>query len=234
MKILIVIGTRPEAIKLAPVVLALQQNPHIEHAVCVTGQHREMLAPILDLFGIEPEFNLNIMRSGQGLEYITSSVLQGMSGILREYLPDWVVVQGDTSTAFSAGLAAFYEKIDVAHVEAGLRTYNIYSPWPEEMNRKLLTQIAKAHFPPTEGAALNLRREGVNEREILVTGNTVIDALQMVKDRLGRDHELEEKCRSAFQYLSPDRRLILVTGHRRENLDGGLQGVCSAISAISE
>lgn len=233
MHVLTIFGTRPEAIKLAPVVRALAEAPSVRHTLCVTGQHRQMLDQVLAVFGLTPDHDLAIMRPGQDLTHVTTAVLEGMGGVLDQARPDWVIVQGDTTTAFAASLAAFYRQIDVAHVEAGLRTGNIYSPWPEEMNRKLTGQIARLHFPPTEAAAANLRREGIEDRHLLVTGNTVIDALQWVAARLESDPALSASFASTFSWLDPARRLILVTGHRRENFEGGLARVCEALARLS-
>lgn len=234
MRILTVFGTRPEAIKLAPVVLAFQDAAGAEHATCVTGQHREMLDQVLSVFDLKPEFDLNIMRPGQDLAHVTTATLSGMGDVIDSFRPDWLIVQGDTTTAFAAALAAFYRQIKVAHVEAGLRTGNVLSPWPEEMNRRLVGQLASMHFPPTETAAANLRREGVSEDAILVTGNTVIDALQLVADRLESDPALSSAYAKQFEFLDPDKRLILVTGHRRENFSGGLERVCRALATLGE
>ena len=231
-KVLTVFGTRPEAIKLAPVVRALSSHPAIEHETCVTGQHRHMLDQMLNLFAIEPEHDLNLMRPGQALPQITASVLTGVTDVLERVKPDWIIVQGDTTTAFAAALAGFYKKIKIAHVEAGLRTGNIYSPWPEEANRKLVGQLATLHLPPTENSRANLLAEGTPDASILVTGNTVIDALQWVSARLDVDHRTLVGDR--FAYLSPDRRLLLVTAHRRENFDGGLVSMFQALRRVAE
>lgn len=232
-RILTVFGTRPEAIKLAPVVLACQSDPGIVHACCVTGQHRQMLDAVLDVFGLTPEFDLDIMKPGQDLTYITTAALEGIGRVIAEFRPDWVVVQGDTTTAMAGALAAFYAKVGVAHIEAGLRTGNIFSPWPEEMNRKLVSQLATLHFPPTSIAADNLRREAVPDEVVITTGNTVIDALQWVSARLDRETGLNAEYARRFDFLDPSRRLILVTGHRRENFDGGLERVCRALVEIA-
>lgn len=234
MRVLTVFGTRPEAIKLAPVVHALERRKEIEHAICVTGQHRQMLDQVLTVFDIAPQFDLNIMKPGQNLDYVTSAALTGVGGVISDFRPDWVIVQGDTTTAFAGALAAFYRKAKVAHVEAGLRTGNIYSPWPEEMNRKLAGQLATVHFPPTQAAAANLIREGVPADRMLVTGNTVIDALQWVAGRLRAEPSLIEVFARKFAFLQNDKRLILVTGHRRENFDGGLARVCEALGLIAK
>jgi UDP-N-acetylglucosamine 2-epimerase len=234
MRVLTVFGTRPEAIKLAPVVRAMMADARVTHATCVSGQHRQMLDQVIEVFGLAPEYDLNIMKPGQSLDYVTAAALQGVGGVMDEFKPDWVIVQGDTATAFSAALAGFYRKVKVAHVEAGLRTGNLYSPWPEEGNRKLIGQITALHFPPTETSADNLRREAVAENIIKVTGNTVIDALQIVAERLASDANLRASFDAKFNYLRAGKRLILVTGHRRENFDGGLERVCTALREIAE
>jgi len=233
LRFLTIFGTRPEAIKLAPVVLAFAGAPEATHSLCVTGQHRQMLDQVLKIFDLTPDHDLAIMKPGQDLTHVTTAVLEGLGAVLDQARPDWVIVQGDTTTAFAASLAAFYRKIRVAHVEAGLRTGNIYSPWPEEMNRKLTGQIASLHFPPTEAAAQNLRREGAPEARMLVTGNTVIDALQWVAAKLDSDPALSAGFAQDFAWLDPTRRLILVTGHRRENFDGGLARVCQALARLA-
>jgi len=232
-RVLTVFGTRPEAIKLAPVVLALQREPGVEHVLCVTGQHRQMLDQVLALFRLSPDHDLDIMRPGQDLTHVTVAVLQGLGAVIEAERPDWVIVQGDTTTAFAASLAAFYRRVKVAHVEAGLRTGNIYSPWPEEMNRRLTGQIASLHFPPTEAAAANLAREGVPRSRVLVTGNTVIDALHAVCARLDEDAPLRQELDAMFSWRDRARRLILVTGHRRENFEGGLERVCRALATLA-
>jgi UDP-N-acetylglucosamine 2-epimerase (non-hydrolysing) len=229
-KILTVCGTRPEAIKLAPVVLAALASDAVDHHLCVTGQHRQMLDQVLAVFGLTPDSDLNIMRPGQSLDDIASAALIGIGKVIDDWSPDWVIVQGDTSTAFAASLAAFHRKVKVAHVEAGLRTGNMLSPWPEEGNRRLIGQLAAIHFPPTRWAEANLLREGIPPTQIEMTGNTVIDALTWVKERVEADSEIADR----FSFLNPDRRLILVTGHRRENFDGGLERVCQALAALSK
>jgi len=234
MKILIVFGTRPEAIKMAPVVKALIDASTYEVKVCVTAQHREMLDQVLHLFSIQPDFDLNLMRPGQDLTDVTCNVQQGMRNIFKQWRPDLVLVHGDTTTTFAAALASYYEKIPVGHVEAGLRTGDIYSPWPEEVNRKLVSSIAKYHFAPTEAAKINLLKEGVAESSIHVTGNTVIDALQSAVRMLNDEPELAKAMKARFSYLNQDKRLILVTGHRRENFGRGFEDICSAIRAIAE
>lgn len=234
-KILSVFGTRPEAIKMAPVIAQLNSDPREFHSkICVTGQHREMLDQVLNIFSIEPDFDLNIMRHSQTLTDITSKVLEGMSLIFEEYQPDIVLVHGDTTTSFATSLAAFYKKISVAHVEAGLRTHNIYSPWPEEMNRQLTSKIAKYHFSPTESSKINLLKEGVPSDSILVTGNTVIDALLSVVEKLRSDKFINSKMIEKFKFLDGNKRLILVTGHRRETFGVGLESICTALKSISD
>lgn len=233
LKVLTVFGTRPEAIKMAPVVRALSADNEIEVKVCVTAQHRQMLDQVLELFDIKPDFDLNLMKPGQDLTDITSNVLLGLRNVLRQWCPDWVLVHGDTSTTLASSLAAYYEKISVGHVEAGLRTGNIYSPWPEEMNRRVTGAIANVHFSPTEQAKKNLIQEGVQESSIHVTGNTVIDALFVVVERLRNDAALNSRMQQQFSFLNADKRLILVTGHRRENFGGGFESICTALNQIA-
>lgn len=232
-KILMVFGTRPEAIKMAPLVKAFAANPRFDVKVCVTAQHREMLDQVLKLFGIEPDFDLNIMKHGQDLYDITGGILAGIRSVLREFRPDAVLVHGDTSTTFATSLAAFYEQIPVGHVEAGLRTGNLYSPWPEEANRRLTGVLAKWHFSPTETSKMNLLKESVSENEIEVTGNTVIDALLLVRGAIRANVELLNKYNDQFNYLSKERKLVLITGHRRENFGGGFERICEALSLLA-
>jgi len=236
-KVLIVFGTRPEAIKMAPLVKEFQKYPDtFETKVCVTAQHREMLDQVLELFEITPDYDLDIMKTGQDLYDVTSSVLLGMKNVLTEYKPDVVFVHGDTSTTFAASLAAFYQQIKVAHIEAGLRTGNIYSPWPEEANRKLTSQITTYYFAPTATSKENLLLENVNEKDILVTGNTVIDALFLALDKIKTDRTLEAQIISTLTELYPfssERRTILVTGHRRENHGQGFINICTALKEIA-
>ncbi|MHA6724019.1 non-hydrolyzing UDP-N-acetylglucosamine 2-epimerase [Sphingomonas sp. RS2018] len=232
-KILITFGTRPEAIKMVPVIRALRSLPGFEVRVCVTAQHRQMLDQVLSLFDIVPDFDLNLMKAGQDLTDITAQVLVGMREIFGEWTPDRVIVHGDTTTAMAASLAAFYRQIPVAHVEAGLRTRNIYSPWPEEMNRRIVGRIADIHFAPTETARRNLLEEGVDDATIHVTGNTVIDALLEIVDRIDRGDDAVADTAGAFDFLDADRKLILVTGHRRENFGQGFENICSALNEIS-
>lgn len=234
MRIMPIYGTRPEAIKLAPVLRALRDVPGTEVITCVTGQHREMLDQVNQLFGITPDIDLGVMTRGQSLTGLTTAVLHGLEPVLREHKPDWVIVQGDTTTAFAAGLAAFYQHIPTAHVEAGLRTGNPDSPWPEEMNRQLAGRIAGLHFAPTAQSRANLLHEGVAADKVRVTGNTVIDALMQVLDKLRSDPALAAEQAARFPFLDPARRLVLVTGHRRENFNGGLDRVCRAIADIAD
>lgn len=241
-KILLVFGTRPEAIKMAPLVKKLQEMPEeFQTVVCVTGQHREMLDQVLRLFDITPEYDLNIMKPNQDLYDITSRILLGMRDVLREVQPDIVLVHGDTTTSMAAALAAFYQQIPVGHVEAGLRTGNIYSPWPEEMNRLITGRITTHHFSPTPLAKENLLREHVDEKQIIVTGNTVIDALQMVIKRLAEDKALANEVAAKInqmgydvQRLDGNRRMVLITGHRRENFGEGFLNICHAIKHLAE
>jgi UDP-N-acetylglucosamine 2-epimerase (non-hydrolysing) len=232
-KILTVFGTRPEAIKMAPLVKILSETDGFDTRVCVTAQHREMLDQVLALFAIKPEFDLDIMKPGQDLYDITSRILVGIRSVLKEFKPDAVLVHGDTSTTFATALAAFYEQIPIGHVEAGLRTGNIYSPWPEEANRKLTGILAKWHFSPTADSRANLIREGVPSESISITGNTVIDALLQVRDSIRANTELQKKYKERFGFLRRDSKLILVTGHRRENFGDGFERICKALSAVA-
>lgn len=218
---------------MAPLVKALSAEPGFEAKVCVTAQHREMLDQVLALFQIKPDFDLNIMKPGQDLYDITGRILTGIREVLKEFKPDAVLVHGDTSTTFATALAAFYEQIPVGHVEAGLRTGNLYSPWPEEANRKLTGVLAKWHFAPTETSKQNLIKESVPEVDIEVTGNTVIDALLIVRDEIRSNSELQKKYKDQFDYLSDKRKLILVTGHRRENFGGGFERICEALAVLA-
>ena len=219
---------------MAPVVKALANSEYIEAKVCVTAQHRQMLDQVLNLFGIVPEFDLDLMKPGQDLTDVTCNVLLGMRDVFIVWRPDYVFVHGDTTTMFAASLAAYYEKIAVGHVEAGLRTGNIYSPWPEEMNRRIAGAISTIHFAPTETAKTNLLREGIDEKAIHVTGNTVIDALLEVVQRLRSDKGLKSAMNQRFNFLDPAKRLILVTGHRRENFGPGFENICAALNRISQ
>mgnify|MGYP003341813527 CR=1 FL=1 len=231
-KVLIVFGTRPEAIKMAPLVHELSANNYFDAKVCVTAQHREMLDQVLKLFKLKPDFDLNIMKAGQTLSDITMAILLGLKSVLRDFKPDLILVHGDTTTTFAASLAAYYEKIKVGHVEAGLRTGDIYSPWPEEANRKLTSVITNFHFAPTVRSKENLINEGVSESDIVVTGNTVIDSLFWVRERLENDSSLFNEISSRFNYLDVNKKLILVTGHRRENFGDGFKRICEALRQI--
>ena len=233
MKLLTVFGTRPEAIKMAPLVKALGASTLWEHRVCVTAQHRQMLDQVLQLFDIEPQYDLDLMRPGQTLTQLTCNILQGMEGVLAEYQPDWVLVHGDTSTTMATSLAAYYRQIGVAHVEAGLRTHNLYSPWPEEGNRQITGRLAGLHFAPTEQARQNLLKESVSAGSIHVTGNTVIDALLSVSQRIDADAALHSELASRFPFLDSSKRLVLVTGHRRENFGAGFEAMCNALKDIA-
>lgn len=234
MKTLCVFGTRPEAIKMAPLVQALAMDKRFEAKVCVTGQHREMLDQVLDLFAIKPDYDLNIMKAGQDLTDVSTAILQGMKSVFAEFKPDVVLVHGDTATTLAVSLASYYQQIPVGHVEAGLRTGNLYSPWPEEGNRKLTSALARFHFAPTDTSRKNLLREGVADNTIHVTGNTVIDALLEVVDKLQRDDKLQKTFGSQFSYLDTYSRLVLVTGHRRESFGGGFERICTALARIAE
>ena len=234
-KVLLVFGTRPEAIKMAPLALQLkQQEDCFETRVCVTGQHRQMLDQVLELFNLTPDFDLNLMKPGQTLSDITSGVLKGLEQVFAEWMPDVVLVHGDTATTFAASLAAYYHKISVGHVEAGLRTGDIYSPWPEEANRKLTGALATYHFAPTQSSYNNLIKENISPKNITVTGNTVIDALLTVKEKVENDQEIISKFGQQFDFLDPNKKLILVTGHRRENFGQGFLNICSALANIAK
>ncbi|RYJ61550.1 non-hydrolyzing UDP-N-acetylglucosamine 2-epimerase [Pseudomonas songnenensis] len=228
-KTLCVFGTRPEAIKMAPLALALNADPRFDAKVCVTGQHRQMLDQVLDLFDLIPDFDLNIMKPGQDLSDITSAILKGMKQVFSDFKPDVVLVHGDTATTFASTLAAYYHQIPVAHVEAGLRTGNMYSPWPEEGNRKLTGALATLHFAPTETSRQNLLREGI-KNGIEVTGNTVIDALLQVVTKLHKEVTLQQSLDRKFDFIRPDSRLVLVTGHRRESFGDGFERICQALA----
>jgi UDP-N-acetylglucosamine 2-epimerase (non-hydrolysing) len=233
-KTLCVFGTRPEAIKMAPVAIGLRDSPYFDAKVCVTAQHREMLDQVLSLFEIKPDFDLDIMRPSQDLTDVINKIMNGLKSVFERFKPDVVLVHGDTATTLAASLAAYFHRIPVAHVEAGLRTGDIYSPWPEEGNRKLTSTLAKFHFAPTEDSRLNLIKENVTETDIFITGNTVIDALLNTVKRLDLDAELSEKASSRFNFLNKDRRVLLVTGHRRENFGDGFERICKALSVIAK
>lgn len=230
MKVLSVFGTRPEAIKMAPLVHALAQDSRFEAKVCVTAQHREMLDQVLELFEITPDYDLNLMKAGQTLNEVTAKIILELKSVLQEFKPDVVLVHGDTATTFAASLAAYYEQIAVGHVEAGLRTGNIYSPWPEEGNRRLTAAITKHHFTPTETSYQNLITENYSRKDIHITGNTVIDALLMVKTKIEKDHGLNQELSEKFPMLDDNKKLILVTGHRRESFGGGFERICEALA----
>ena len=240
-KILLVFGTRPEAIKMAPLVTEFKSNSDkFETFVCVTGQHRQMLDQVLHLFQIVPDFDLDIMQSGQDLYDITSRVLVGMRDVLKDIKPDLVLVHGDTTTSMATALAAFYQRIDVGHVEAGLRTHNLYSPWPEELNRQLTSRIAKYNFSPTELSKQNLLKENVDKDSIYVTGNTVIDALHWVSEKINSDKEILadverqiEKSGYETNRLLSGKQMVLITGHRRENFGEGFANICNALDSLS-
>ena len=241
-KVMLVFGTRPEAIKMAPLVKKFQEYPEqFETIVCVTGQHREMLDQVLTIFDIKPDYDLNIMKQGQDLYDVTARVLTGMRDVLKEAQPDVVLVHGDTTTSTAAALASFYQQIPVGHVEAGLRTHNIYSPWPEEMNRQITGRIATYHFAPTPLSKQNLLTEAVKESDISVTGNTVIDALYMVVDKIKNDKALDSELNALLvkagydvNRLEGGKKLVLITGHRRENFGDGFINMCSAIKTLTE
>ena len=241
-KVLVVFGTRPEAIKMAPLVKEFEKHLDIfDMKVCVTGQHRELLDQVLQVFEIKPDFDLNIMKQGQDLYDITMGVLQGMKQVLSEWHPDLVLVHGDTTTSMAAALAAFYQQIPVGHVEAGLRTYNVYSPYPEEMNRQITSRISSYNFSPTAQSRENLLRENVSPNTITVTGNTVIDALLMVVKKINDDQQLQQNVAAdlaSYGYdvnrLSKSKKLVLITGHRRENFGDGFIRLCSAIKTLCE
>ncbi len=233
LKVLTVFGTRPEAIKMAPLVQALAQDARFDSRVCVTAQHREMLDQVLALFGIVPDYDLNLMKAGQTLTDITCAVLTGLQPILQAWKPDRILVHGDTTTTFATTLAAYYQQIAVGHVEAGLRTGNIYSPWPEEANRKLTGCMTDLHFAPTASARENLRREGVADERIEVTGNTVIDALLHIHARLAEDESAQQRFAAQFDFLDASKRMILVTGHRRESFGAGFERICEALADLS-
>jgi UDP-N-acetylglucosamine 2-epimerase (non-hydrolysing) len=233
-KILLVFGTRPEAIKMAPLALELKKRPELDVEVCVTAQHREMLDQVLNLFELTPEYDLDLMQPGQDLFDITTRALQGLKDVFSEAKPDLVLVHGDTTTTFSASLAAFYQKIPVGHIEAGLRTGDIYSPWPEEINRKLTGSLTELHFAPTEKSQQNLLAENISSDNIFVTGNTVIDALLQVVDIVKTDTELNQKLKNQFDFVDSTKKLILVTGHRRESFGGGFERICQALKFLAK
>lgn len=234
MRILSVFGTRPEGIKMAPLVSALRDTAGIESRVCITSQHKEMLSQVLEIFEIATDYDLNVMRHAQNLHDVTCGVLQGMPKVFADWRPDWVLVQGDTTTTMATALAAFYDRIAVGHVEAGLRTGNIYSPFPEEVNRRLASVVATAHFAPTHRSRENLLAEGVDPERVIVTGNTVIDALLHIRDRLESTPALAQDADAKLPPLDPSRRTVMVTGHRRENFGDGLAQVCDGLRALAD
>ena len=229
-----VFGTRPEAIKMAPVVSALSEKSDVIVSVCVTGQHREMLDSVLEVFRITPDYDLEIMQPGQSLNDVVSAILTKLPRVLDEFSPDLVLVHGDTATTIASSLASYFRRIPIGHVEAGLRTGNLLSPWPEEGNRKLTGALADLHFAPTEVSRNNLLREGVDEATVYVTGNTVIDALMMVKRRIDTDDVLRAKIDRTLRFVDHSKRLILVTGHRRENFGGGFLQICQALADVAK
>lgn len=233
-KVLTVFGTRPEAIKMAPLVYALSIDERFESRVCVTAQHREMLDQVLELFEITPDYDLNIMKAGQTLNDVTAKILLELKPVLQEFKPDVVLVHGDTATTFAASLAAYYEQIAVGHVEAGLRTGNIYSPWPEEANRRLTGALASYHFAPTLTSKENLLKENIDESKVYVTGNTVIDALLMIKEKIATDNDLKSTLAAQFPFLDENKKLILVTGHRRESFGGGFERICESLAITAK
>lgn len=232
-KILIVAGTRPEAIKMAPIYLALSKNKKFVTKFCVTAQHREMLDQALEVFSIKPDYDLDIMTKNQSLESLTANVIKKMSEVFNDFSADLVLVHGDTTTTFSTALAAYYKKIDVGHIEAGLRTNNIYSPWPEEVNRQLVSKIAKFNFAPTKIAQNNLLKEGISKEKICVTGNTVIDALIYSDLLIEKNLNIKESLEKKFSFLDKEKKLILVTAHRRENFGNGISYICRALEKIA-
>ncbi|PKV50979.1 UDP-N-acetylglucosamine 2-epimerase (non-hydrolysing) [Aquimarina sp. MAR_2010_214] len=245
-KVLLIFGTRPEAIKMAPLVKEFKKYPKkFETKICVTAQHREMLDQVLSLFDIKPDFDLDLMKKGQDLYDITSRVLLGLRGVLEAENPDVILVHGDTTTSTAASMAAFYQKIKVGHIEAGLRTRNIYSPWPEEMNRQITGRIATYHFSPTKLSKKNLLDESINEDQIIVTGNTVIDALHLVLDQIRKNTNIQNDVFSSLvnvgiseskleSWISSERKLVLITGHRRENFGQGFENICLGIKKLAE
>lgn len=233
-KVMVVFGTRPEAIKMAPVVKALRARNELEVKVCVTAQHRQMLDQVMEIFRLKADFDLDVMAPNQTLGDVTCKVLKGMEGVFGQWKPDMILVQGDTTTVMAAALAAFYHKIEVGHVEAGLRTGNIYSPWPEEMNRLLAGCMAKQHYAPTPRSRDNLLKENKDPATVFVTGNTVIDALHEAIAIMDADVALTDKLAAQFQFLDESKRLVLVTGHRRENFGEGFINICNAIARIAE
>ena len=233
-KILIVFGTRPEAIKLAVLIKTLQHDKRFDIKVCITAQHRSMLDDVLKLFEINPDYDLNVMETGISLSNTVIKILSGLDNILQKFKPDLVLIQGDTTTVLTAALTSYYRKIPIAHIEAGLRTDNIYSPWPEEGNRKMVSTITQYHFAPTLSAKNNLLRENINSNIIFVTGNTVIDSLIWAKNKIQNDKRLQEELNTDFSFIDPTKRIILVTGHRRESFGPGFENICEALKQIAK
>ncbi|MDO6694014.1 UDP-N-acetylglucosamine 2-epimerase (non-hydrolyzing) [Aliiglaciecola sp. 3_MG-2023] len=232
--IMLVFGTRPEAIKMAPLAIELKKHSELNVSVCVTAQHRQMLDQVLSLFELTPDFDLDLMQPGQDLYDITTRALLGLRDVFSQAKPDLILVHGDTTTTFAASLAAFYQRIPVGHVEAGLRTGDIYSPWPEEINRKLTGALTKLHFAPTPKAEANLLAENISSDSVFVTGNTVIDALIQVESKITTDNSLNRELASRFEFLDPTKKLILVTGHRRESFGDGFENICRALKTLAE
>lgn len=234
-RILLIFGTRPEAIKMAPLALKLKTyDQDFETKVCVTGQHRQMLDQVLELFSLKPDFDLNLMKPGQTLSDVTSGVLKGLEQVFAEWMPDLILVHGDTATTFAASLAGYYHKIKIGHVEAGLRTGDLYSPWPEEANRQLTGVLANYHFAPTQSSYQNLMNENVDPATVVITGNTVIDALLQVKTKVEKELNLIQMFEQEFSFLDKNKKLILVTGHRRENFGQGFLNICTALASLAK
>lgn len=234
LKVLTIFGTRPEAIKIAPLLEILEKTDEIKSIVCVTAQHREMLDQVLDIFQISPQYDLNLMKDNQTLSQITGDILKGVEDVLKSEKPEIVLVHGDTTTSMASSLAAYYQQIPIGHVEAGLRTYNKYSPFPEEINRHIIGVTADYHFAPTNRAKNNLLKENVPEEKIFVTGNTVIDALFYIKKKINKDRALKQVLEEKYSFIDPNKKLILVTGHRRESFGKGFENICLAIKDIAE
>lgn len=234
MKVLTVFGTRPEAIKMAPLVMALAEEPGFDTRICVTAQHREMLDQVLDLFRLKPDYDLNVMRPGQNLATIAARILTSVSEVMESFRPDIVLVHGDTTTTMAVSLAAYYQQITLGHVEAGLRTGNLFSPWPEEGHRKITAHLARFHFAPTLSAKNNLLRENIPSQQIYITGNTVIDALFRVRDKIMQDPGLEQRLAARYPFLEAGQRMVLVTGHRRENFGQSFERICRALAELAQ
>ena len=233
-RILVIFGTRPEAIKMAPLITSLKENDKFNLKVCVTAQHREMLDQVLNIFGIIPDYDLNIMKPDQDLFDITSEILRDLKKVLKEFKPNLILVHGDTTTTFAASLSAFYSQIKIGHIEAGLRTGNIYSPWPEEANRKLTSSISDYHFAPTSSSKENLLNENIPDANIVITGNTVIDALFHIENEIKSNQSLLDDLESRFSFLNDKKKLLLVTGHRRESFGKGFEDICLALKKIAQ